>query len=51
MRTKKDFEETLVDAKEFAESLEMKPVFPTESQVRPRKIKRQFYLSLRRTIL
>ena len=42
MRTGKGFEETLVDAKEVAESLEIEPVFPTKSQEHPRKIKRQF---------
>ncbi len=42
MRTEKGFEMTLVDAREIAETLDIEPVFPIESQVRPRKIKRQF---------
>ena len=42
IRTEKGFEESLVDAKEVAESPETDSVFLTESQVHSRKIKRQF---------
>ena len=42
IQTQKGCEKTLVDAKEVAESLEIEPVFPTVSQVRSRKMKRQF---------
>lgn len=42
IRTDKGFEEMLVDAREVAESLDVEPSFPSEQQVRPRKVKRQF---------
>lgn len=43
MRTEKGFEEVLVDAREIAETLETEATFPTESQVRPRRVKRKFH--------
>ncbi|KAJ8875338.1 hypothetical protein PR048_023233 [Dryococelus australis] len=42
MRSDKSFEETMVDAKETAETLDIEAQFPAELPVRPRKIKRQF---------
>lgn len=42
IRSDKGFEEMLVDAREVAESLEVEPSFPSEQQVRPRRVKRQF---------
>ncbi|KAJ8870924.1 hypothetical protein PR048_027226 [Dryococelus australis] len=38
----KGFEETMVDSKETAETLDIEPQFPAELPVGPRKIKRQF---------
>lgn len=42
LRTDKGFEETLVDAREVAETLEIEPTFEKEEQLRPRRKKKQF---------
>ncbi|KAJ8875754.1 hypothetical protein PR048_023653 [Dryococelus australis] len=42
MWSDKGFEETMVDAKEKAETLDIETLFSSELPVRPRKIKRQF---------
>ncbi|KAJ8890619.1 hypothetical protein PR048_010128 [Dryococelus australis] len=42
MQLNKGFEETMVDAKETAETLDIEPKFAAELPVCPRKIKSQF---------